>query len=129
MSYRLEFTLQGLPKLANGSYGHWRVRAAAAKAWKQRSFATAWPDRPPQPLKKAKVTLIRHSSSEPDFDGLVSSFKNVLDGLKQARVIEDDRGSVIGQPSYQWAKSAPKKGFVTVIVESIDQETQTDKEE
>lgn len=53
-------------------------------------------------LKKAKLSLIRHSSNECDFDGLVSSFKHVIDGLVVAQVIIDDKSSVIDQPSYSW---------------------------
>lgn len=70
-------------------------------------------------MAKAKLTLTRYSSKEPDFDGLCSSFKNVIDGLVEAGVIIDDKMSVIGQPTYAWVKCPPKKGKIKVVVEEL----------
>jgi hypothetical protein len=52
---------------------------------------------------------------------LVSSFKPIIDGLKKAGVIEDDKPSVIGQPEYSLVKSARNDGYVKIIVESVDE--------
>ena len=71
-------------------------------------------------LDKAKLTLIRHSSAEPDADGLVSSFKHCIDGLIAAKVIVNDKMSNIGFPDYRWQKAPPKGGYVEIIVESVD---------
>lgn len=72
--------------------------------------------KPTQPMLSARIEMIRHSSTEPDFDNLVSSFKWILDGLIDAGVIVSDKPSVIGQPVYQWKKAAPKNGFIEVKV-------------
>lgn len=52
---------------------------------------------PLSPLKKAHIRLIRHSHRTLDFDGLVGSFKPVVDSLVSAGVILDDRWSVLGK--------------------------------
>lgn len=121
LPYKLEFTLQGLPASTN-SMGrkHWAVKAKEAKNWKTR---VAWIVRqigaPKKPLKKAHVTLIRKSSQCPDADGLVSSFKHVIDGLIAAKVIENDKMDNIGMPTYSWEKGQPGYGSIKVIVEEV----------
>lgn len=120
----LEFELGFLPKTTNsGGRAHWAIKAKEAReikcmVWgKVRLSGVTFRKRP---LERAKLTLTRCSSSEPDFDGLVSSFKHVIDGLVDAGVIRNDKGSTIGQPEYRWEKAKPKKGGVRVCVESYD---------
>ena len=74
---------------------------------------------PPKPLKQASITLTRFSSVEPDYDNLVISFKPIIDGLRDAGVIVDDKFSVIGRPSYEWQKSPRNQGRIRVEVASI----------
>lgn len=126
--YTLEFSIQGLPKNVTNNMVHWRKKHAEAKKWKLfviaevRRHLMRAPDlkdyRRPK-LERAKLTLTRHSSSEPDFDGLVASFKHVIDGLVEAGVIANDKTSNIGQPNYVWVKAKPKQGFITVKVEEV----------
>ncbi len=70
-----------------------------------------------EPLKKAHLTLTRHSSIRPDSDGLVSSFKHVIDGLVDTKIIVDDDYKTIGMPTYLWEKAPAKKGYITIKVE------------
>lgn len=119
---RLQFELPGLPKTTNsGGRKHWSVKVGEARRWKRAVFlavrASAFMG---LPLNRAKVTLTRFSSAEPDFDGLVSSFKHVLDGLVESGVLRSDKQSVIGQPTYRWEKCPPKQGHIQVIVESVE---------
>ncbi len=97
---------------------HFRVYMQHRDEWKAKVNASIAGKLPQEPLKRASLTLVRYSSIEPDFDGLVSSFKAILDALK-GRVIEDDRPSCIGSPICKWEKTAPKQGRVKVIVEEI----------
>jgi len=53
----------------------------------------------------------------PDYDGLVSAFKSVVDGLKEAGVILDDKYENTGPWNCVWRKAKSKQGFVRVIVE------------
>ncbi len=118
MSYVIEFELIGSPKPANRLLGsHWRTRSSHATTWKRAVWAQVWNKRPPQPLAKAKLTLTRMSSRECDFDGLVSSFKSIIDGLVQYGVLLNDRSVNIGQPEYKWEKCKPAHGRVRIKVE------------
>lgn len=119
--YKLHFTVPGLPKTTNAKRGfsHWGEFVAEATKWKKNIIPFINSVRPHYPLERAHVTCIRHSSSSPDYDGLVSSFKHILDALVDARVLMDDKMSVIGAPLYQWKKTKAKAGYIEVIVEEI----------
>lgn len=120
MKYKLQVELAGLPKTYN-SLGrtHWAIKANEAKKWRKEVAFSVIAERPKEPLQKAKVTLIRFSSNCPDFDGLVSSFKPVIDGLKDGKILVDDKMSCIGSPTYKWEKAPPGKGKIRIVVESI----------
>lgn len=119
--YYLEITLPGLPKTTNSKrrFAHWAQQNLEANQWKRSIKAYLVSKKPPAPLKQAKLTLTRYSSVEPDYDGLVSSFKHLIDGLTEAGVIENDRRENIGVPDYRWEKAAQGKGFIKVVVEEI----------
>lgn len=118
---KLEFEIMGLPKVVTNHMVHWRAKYAESKKWKKAvalevlgfTAKLGW-----RPLEEANLTLTRFSAREPDFDGLVASFKHVIDGLVEARVIASDKMSVIGQPTYLWEKCAPKKGKIKIKVEA-----------
>lgn len=119
MSYKLEFTLDGLPQTPNSLLGaHWRVRSGHAKRWERAVWAKCWHLRPSEPLNKAKLRLTRFSSASPDYDGLVGSFKPVIDGLVRVGILSDDTMEVIGVPEYKVEKIGPKKGRIKVEVEA-----------
>lgn len=108
----------GLPKTTNGNARrHWRALQNEAKIWHKHVIAATKNTGITSPLTKAKLKLTRHSSQEPDFDGLVSSFKHVIDGLIKAGIIVNDKMSVIGQPEYVWQKAKVKKGFIEIEIE------------
>ena len=117
MAYCLILKISGLPKRTNNLKGPWQVRMMEARKWKSRVLFEVGNRRPKTALTKAKITLTRHSSSEPDYDGLVSSFKHLLDGLILAKVIENDKMSNIGVPVYLWEKTKKGKGYITIKVE------------
>jgi Holliday junction resolvase RusA-like endonuclease len=59
---------------------------------------------------KVTITLIRYSTGEmQDFDNLVSCGKPILDALVRAKIIEDDKMSVIGKPEYKQVKISRKE--------------------
>lgn len=119
--YRLEFSLPGLPRTTNASHVHWAIKSKHNKKWKEAVYWRAHKlGLPVKPLASAKLTLTRFSAKEPDFDGLVSSFKPLIDGLTKAGVILDDKQSVIGQPRYLWQFAKMREGRVTILVESVD---------
>lgn len=115
--YHLSFEIPYLPETTNsGGRKHWTVKAAEARRWKQLVWYSCIGKTPRSPLTKAVVTLTRFSSSEPDFDGLCSSFKHVLDGLVECGVLVNDKMSTIGQPHYKWQKTGRNMGKVSVEV-------------
>lgn len=61
--------------------------------------------------------MIRRSSRSPDYDGLVHSFKPVMDALKFHGIIQDDSMANIGVPEYRWEKTQSGKGHIQLIVE------------
>lgn len=75
--------------------------------------------KPAEPWKRARVTITRCSSSEPDSDNLYAGAKFLLDGLKAARVIEDDKPSVIGMPACVWEHAPRGAGRVRINVEPM----------
>jgi hypothetical protein len=120
--YRLTLVLPGLPKTSNAhrSSGHW-ARYRDDGAWKSAVTALARPRRPKVPLDRYRLHLTRFSSMEPDYDGLVSTWKSVVDGLREAGVIANDRYSNSGPWLCDWEKSSPKSGHIRIVVESISQ--------
>jgi hypothetical protein len=118
--YRVSFSLPGLPATTNsGGRTHWAVKVKEANMWKRLVGLAASNKRPLKPLKKAKLMLVRYSSSECDFDGLVSSFKHIIDGLVESGILENDKPSNIGQSQYLWEKAPPKNGRIFVAVEEV----------
>lgn len=120
--YHIDLLIKDLPKRYNlYKNQHWAVKNAEAKKWHRivAAHVIAAGGWPPVPLQKAKVSLIRYSSKAPDYDGLVQSFKPVMDALVRCKVLKDDNMGVIGRPEYTWEKVAPKTGMIRVIVSSV----------
>jgi Holliday junction resolvase RusA-like endonuclease len=120
MSYRLHFTIMGLPKTTNaGGRSHWAVKVKESKSWKRSVYLASSSQLPQDPLSRARVYLTRHSSGKIDYDGLVSSFKHVLDGLVDAGVLKDDSMRVVDM-FYLKKPAKPGQGKIEVYVEEIE---------
>lgn len=121
--YRLHLVLEGLPQRINEAPGaSWHSRHREAQRWHKRvlgKLITSRQNPPPFPLVRAELKLIRYSSRAPDYDGLVHSFKPIVDALRKCLVIADDNMSVIGKPDYRWEKIGPKLGRVEIVVREI----------
>lgn len=115
----MEFFIPDLPKLPNQMLRkHWTFVMKEKKKWHNLVvFYSPIPEGPP--LKKAKLTLIRKSSRQPDFDGLVGSFKHVVDGLVKVKIIVDDKCDVIGESKYLWEKCKRVDQGILVRVEEM----------
>lgn len=127
MTYSLTFDLPGLPPTTNApartrsgkvTRNFHAINNERAK-WKHLVHLASCGQLPPEPLTKARLKLTRFSSASLDYDGLVSSFKAIIDGLVCARILEDDNYDVIGVPDCRWEKTKPKQGFVRVEVYEI----------
>lgn len=116
--YFLEIEIFGLPKMPNQVLrGHWTNAHKNSKKWVSQVWMKCWHKKPEMPLKQAKLVLTRHTMRPPDFDGLVGSFKPVIDGLVRAGIIENDTQDCIGQPVYLREKAGRGKGKITITVE------------
>lgn len=120
--YILEIEIPRLPKLNSSRRVHRWTEIKEKNLWTEEIAAATVGKRPPEPLKRAKVTYIRRSyGRDPDYDNLVGSWKHVQDALIRAGIIVDDTPAVIGQPEYLAEKASPKKGSIVIRVEEIDQ--------
>jgi hypothetical protein len=119
MAYNLKIEISGLPQMTNAvGRKHWTVKAREAQKWRQLVMYMCAGKRPPRPLKKAHLILTRCSAISPDPDNLVSSFKHCVDGLVDARIIENDKLDNISMPDYRWEKTKPKSGKIKVEVQA-----------
>jgi hypothetical protein len=87
--------------------------------------------RPDEPLRRARVTLTRRSSVEPDYDNLVASFKPVVDALTRSRknrngrwiiradVLADDTPKILDR-EYRWEHAPSRHGSIRVEVEELN---------
>ena len=119
MRYSAEITIPFLPKMTNAQSRNWRAINAERKKVKSAVKEQLGKNIPNAPVKHAKLTCIRHSSICPDYDGIVSGFKSVIDGIVEARVLEDDSMDNIGMPSFKWERARKGSGSVTVFIEEI----------
>lgn len=111
------FELEGLPKTPNALLRkHWAIVSKEHKRWHSYVWAATLDSKPDTPFKRVDLTFVRMSSSRPDYDGLVGSFKPIIDGLVKARVIADDTPEVIGAPKYIWEYAKPRFGKVKIII-------------
>ena len=114
--YAIAFNVEGLPKMPNELlHAHWRVSQRNARDWKLLIRSQVGRATPPAPLNGALVNFVRRSASQPDYDGLVGSFKPVLDGLVEAHVLEDDTMDQV-VAHYRWEHAPRGKGSIGVSV-------------
>ena len=74
---------------------------------------------PEEPLDRYRVQFVRASSSEPDYDGLVGSFKVVMDSIRKLRVIKDDKLSNSGNWEVSWQKEKPRAGWIAITISEL----------
>jgi hypothetical protein len=111
--------IPGLPKLANRQMrGTWKMRLGETRKWKAAVKQEAYLRWKGEPAPKVRLTLTRYSSVEPDFDGLVSSFKACIDGLVEAGVMAGDKRANV-EAKYEWDKAAPGKGYVRIVIDEV----------
>ena len=73
---------------------------------------------PVKPMLKCSLFLSRYSTREPDYDGLVGSFKIVVDLLQPdyLNIIIDDSLSVTGKWHCDWFKCKRKDQRTEIVV-------------
>jgi Holliday junction resolvase RusA-like endonuclease len=120
--YVLEIEILGLPKMTNANYvNNWKARMGEANKWKTKVIKACYGKAPERPLTRAKIIYTRFSSHKPDYDGCVSGFKHIQDGLKKAGIIIDDTWANI-ESIYAWEKALRFKGKVTIQIKEVNDE-------
>lgn len=95
--YKIDLTFHSFPKSLNKALRTNRFKANAAnKGWDMIVFGMVVRKRPPEPLKKARIRIVRHFYRTLDYDGLVGSMKPVVDALVSAGVLKSDSWEVLG---------------------------------
>jgi len=114
----IEFELNLLPSLQNQlNTMHWAKRMREKKLIVGHLLAHIPQGSRKLKAQKAKITLTRFSCKEPDYDGLVGSWKSIIDSLVKLGVLEDDSPKVIGYPTYLWEKTKRGAGKIKVRIE------------
>jgi len=120
MAYKLEMEIPGLPVSLNVGGNHYHFqRNKERKRWHEEIAYASVGKKPKLPLEKVKLILIRFSSRTMDYDGIVGSFKPVVDGLIHAGIIINDTIKVTGQWDCDWKYAPIRKGKIYICVEEI----------
>ncbi len=117
--YALTFIVPGLPKLPNRVKGHWGIRSREVKHWHNLVHLLTLGKRPAQPLPRVQLIFTRVSTTRPDFDNLVASFKPVQDALILCRIIQNDRNENIKDPLYRWLRGPHSNGYIEVQIKEV----------
>lgn len=106
--------IAGLPAMANHAASSWQARAKATKKWKTKVARELVGLAPNKPWNWLRCEFIRHSSVEPDYDGLVHGFKPLRDALVKYGFVKDDAPKYF-EAVYKWEKAPMRKGFVEIV--------------
>lgn len=118
-----EFEIGKLPCMTNAiGRRHWSAKHKERVIWQRLVSEQCYLHKINSlALTKVKLSFVRCSSRPPDFDGLVSGFKVVIDSLVKCGVITDDNVTIVGQPSYTWEHRPTKQGGrVKIKIETED---------
>lgn len=115
--YKLVIDIADLPKSPNayGTAGNKWAVAKDRKHWRDAVSLIARTRRPPAPLTKVSIICTRYSSRAMDFDNRVMSFKPLIDGLVDGKIIVDDKDSVIVDRKYPQVISKARGIKIEVI--------------
>ena len=115
--YQFKIEIKELPVMGNPYLRMNRhKRNTYNKNWYEFMFYATQGKRPIKPLNRARLKLIRYSSAMPDYDGLVFSFKPVIDSLKLAGIISDDSWKCIGKIDCDWIRCSRKEQRISIEV-------------
>lgn len=117
--YHQTVEIYDLPKLFNrlSKTSFWDYKEQQQK-WLKLIWIAFNGKKPKSPLTKAKISMTRCSSKEPDVDGLMSGMKYPLDGLVKNDILIDDKPSIV---SFQalWRKAPQKEGKLIIEIEEM----------
>ena len=116
--YHLTLTLPGLPPLnTSATRRHRMVQHREARRWKELVVALVGRQRPPKPLSRAHLLVVRHSSRIADRCNMAQAAKAAVDGLVAAGVLLDDSPQVLVTERYEWERAPRGAGNLVLEVE------------
>lgn len=128
MGYRLEFKHDKLPPTVNQlkRMNRWQYKRER-EYWVSVIRFEILKNPPPKILNRYKLTLTRCASSPCDYDGLVGSFKVVVDSMQEwvsngvpgAGLTSGDSMAHTGAWDCRWGKTKKNNGHIIVKVEEI----------
>lgn len=109
--YKLQVEIDHVPQSLNVVLAkHYWQRKKARDFWDAEIKRVVGSQLPDKPLEYARILLVRHSNRMLDYDGLVGSFKYVVDALVDCGVLSDDSWQVTGKWDVQQKYMAQKEG-------------------
>ena len=117
--------MPGLPPTPNSMLAkHWAAKAKLAKRWRRDAYLSMRASGPiPSGVKRLSVEYTRHSSKEPDQDGLAGSTKHITDGIvdafREKNPDFDDKASMFFA-TWRWEPAPRGKGRVTARIRLED---------
>lgn len=116
--YKLEIFIPQLPPTVNVFMRqNFRKRSRVFEEFYSYVYFVTKEQKPKKPLRKCSLTLVRYGTKYLDFDGLVGSFKPVVDGLKYSEIIIDDNFGVTGIWDVNQQIVKKDKVGISIIVE------------
>jgi hypothetical protein len=122
MKYSLELELAVQATDSNRIDGHhWTVKNSGRKNIKQEIHYRTIGMEPEKPLAKFKIVIERHCPSVNflDYDNMVTSFKPILDGLKNSKIIKGDTWKYITRENYFQDQIKSDRFMLKIRVEEV----------
>jgi len=116
----LKVRLEGLPPTLNKLNSmHFMARARINREWREAVWGAIGNQIPARPLKRAEITITRHSSVEGDGDNYAGGYKSIIDALRHMKIIENDKVSNIGNIRTLWCREMPRNGWTCLEIQEI----------
>lgn len=115
-----KLVLDELPPGLNGNEGLIREHWAARKKRKDRYFIKLRSQTLNRHLGTVRIIYTRYTSSFMDWDNAAASVKLILDSLKDAKIIIDDKPSIVIEFTPRQIKVKRDQQRVEIIIEDYD---------
>lgn len=123
MLYKLELEI-GVQKTDSNKIDghHWAVKHTTRKSLKQEIALKTRGKCPVKPLELFTVHITRHCPARNflDYDNMVTSFKAILDGLKNAGIIKNDSWKYVTRENYFPDQKIDSKMLIKLRVEEVN---------
>ncbi|MBO0947328.1 hypothetical protein [Fibrella forsythiae] len=99
------------PSLNDTKGEHWRTKTRRRNKYEKRIWALTRNKHP----GRVRVEIYRHCKRKYDHDNFVGGAKDLIDALKNQKVIVDDTEAIIGKPHYEQITLIGRQPIMTVV--------------